>query len=81
MVGDMKPFTERQNQSAKPCRPWSETIVILLNNKTIRRQTILPMVGKTFPMVGKALPMVGKTFPLVEDTTMFAEKQRRWSKT
>jgi hypothetical protein len=65
--GDTKLFAERQNQSAKPCRPWSETIAILLNNKMIRRRTILPMVGKTLP--------------LVEDTTMLAEKQRRWSKT
>ena len=74
MVGDMKPFAERQKQLAKPFRPWSETIAILLNNNTIRRQAILPMVGK-------ALPMVGKTLPMVEDTTTLAEKQTRWSKT
>ena len=65
MVGDMKLFVERQNQSAKPFRPWSETIVIILNNNEIRRQAILPMVGGTLPMVGSVLPMVGGTLPMV----------------
>jgi hypothetical protein len=57
-------MAERQNQSAKPRRPWSETIAILLINKTIRRQAILPMVGKTLPMVG--------------DTTKLAKRQKHW---
>jgi hypothetical protein len=74
MFRDMKPFAERQNQSAKPFRPWSETIAILLNNNTIRRQTILPMVGK-------ALPMVEDTQTMVDDTKMLADKQRPRSKT
>jgi hypothetical protein len=62
-----KTLAERQNRSAKPCRPWSKTIAILLNNNTIRRQSILPMVEKALPMV--------------EDTTKLAEKQRAWSMT
>jgi hypothetical protein len=81
-------IAERQNQSAKPRRPWSETIAILLINKTIRRQAILPMVGRALPMVGKTLPMVGETKPLVGETknmvgstTMLAERQNPWSQT
>jgi hypothetical protein len=73
MVGDTKLFAERQNQSAKPFRPWSETIVIILNNNEIRRQAILPMVGET-------LPMVGETLPMVEEMKLLAKRQSRWSK-
>jgi hypothetical protein len=62
--GDTMLIAERQKQSAKPRRPWSETITILLINKTIRRQAILPMVGETLPMVG--------------DTTTFAKRQKHW---
>ena len=76
MVGDTKLFAERQNQSAMPFRPWSETIVIILNNNEIRRQTILPMVGETLPMVGSVLPMVGEAQPMVEEMKLLAKRQR-----
>jgi hypothetical protein len=93
MVGDTKLFAERQNQSAKPFRPWSETIVIILNNNEIRRQAILPMVGETFPMVGSVstlvkivspmvgivLPMVGDAHPMVEEMKLLIKGQRQWS--
>jgi len=69
MVGDTKLFAERQNQSAMPFRPWSETIVIILNNNEIRRQAILPMVEETLPMVGDAQPMV-------EEMKLLAKRQR-----
>jgi hypothetical protein len=52
ICGNAMPIAERQNQSAKPYRPSSETTAILLINKAIRRRSILPMVGKTLPMVG-----------------------------
>jgi hypothetical protein len=67
MVGDMKPFAERQKQLAKPFRPWSKTTINSLNNIMIHPQPISTMVGGALPMV--------------EDTTMLAEKQRPWSKT
>jgi hypothetical protein len=65
MVGDTKLFAERQNQSAKPFRLWSETIVIILNNNEIRRRSILPMAKETLPMVEETLPMVKETLPMV----------------
>jgi hypothetical protein len=74
MVGDMKPFTERQKQLAKPFRPWSKTMINLLNNMKIQPQSISTMVGG-------ALTLVGGTQTIVEDTKISAEKQRPWSKT
>jgi hypothetical protein len=65
MVGDMKPFTERQKHLAKPFRPWSETRINLLNNMKIQLQSILTMVGGTLTLVGIVLTMVGGSYPLV----------------
>jgi len=45
MVGDMKAFAQRQKQLAKPFRPWSKTMINLLNNMKIQLQSILTMVG------------------------------------
>jgi hypothetical protein len=56
MVGDMKPFTERQKQLAKLFRPWSKTMINLLNNIKIQLQWISTMVGGALTLVGKALP-------------------------
>ena len=67
MVGDMKPFTERQKQLAKPFRPWSKTLINLLNNMKIQPYPISTMVGGALT--------------LVKDTKILAEKQRPWSKT
>jgi hypothetical protein len=77
MVGDTKLFVERQNQSAKPFRPWSETIVIVLNNNEIRRQAILPMVGSVSTLVKIVLPMVGDAQPMVEEMKLLAKRQRQ----
>jgi hypothetical protein len=65
MVGDMKPFTERQKQLAKPFRPWSEILINLLNNMKIQLQSISTMVGGTNPLVGGPNPLVGGVLTLV----------------
>jgi hypothetical protein len=67
MVGDIKPFTERQKHFAKPLRPWSMTLINLLNNMKIQLYPISTMVGGAETLVG--------------DTKISAEKQRPWSET
>jgi hypothetical protein len=65
MVGDMKPFAERQRQLVKPFRPWSKTMINLLNNIKIQPQSISTMVGSALTIVGKALTLVGGALTLV----------------
>jgi hypothetical protein len=74
MVGDMKPFTERQKQLAKPFRPWSETLINLLNNMKIQLQSISTMVGGSLTLVGGTYPSVGGAQTLVSDATTLAER-------
>jgi hypothetical protein len=87
MVGVMKPFAERQKQLAKPFRPWSETMINLLNNMKIQLCPIstmvgsaLTLVGDALTLVGDALTLVGDAFRLFGDTLPFAKRQKQLAK-